>query len=132
MNIEKDIFKLGKLIDNVEIKHTYPNAWAYCENNSLQISIRSNPIDFILELCEENPGPFWVLYVLLVSRSESLENARYQIPTPIPFEALKLLLNKYRNFIANDGRHHLWIGSGSVLSIVFALQKLNIRHSPFL
>jgi hypothetical protein len=53
-----------------------------------------------------------VLYVLVVSRSGHTEG-RYQVPEPLSYEELELILYTFREFFEQDGRHHLWVSSAS-------------------
>jgi hypothetical protein len=62
------------------------------------------------ELAEVIRGPYYLLYVLLVSRL-GREEGRYQSPEPMSLADLRLFLTAYGPFLASDGRHHFWIGA---------------------
>jgi hypothetical protein len=62
------------------------------------------------ELVEVIRGPYYLLYVLLVSRLGRQEG-RYQSPEPMSLERVRVFLKEYGQFLASDGRHHFWIGA---------------------
>jgi hypothetical protein len=67
-------------------------------------------VALLLELARTLPGPFLVIYVLLSTRGLR-PTGRYQTTRPISGEQLEGFLAEYREFLEQDGRHHLWIGS---------------------
>lgn len=96
----------------------------------LRIGLREGEVATMLDLCAELPGPFGVLYVLVVSRLER-EVGRYQSPYPVDLNELTALLHRYRGFIEEDGRHHIWVsdvsGEGQ---IVFDRHNLLYAYGP--
>lgn len=56
------------------------------------------------------PEPFWILYVLTVSRSAHI-SGRYQSDSSKTREEMEEFLLAFRSFLENDGRHTLWIRS---------------------
>lgn len=72
--------------------------------------VKRSYIDIILEIAKNFPEPFWVLYILVVSRCEN-EPGRYQSPQPVTFEELNNFCLTYKEYLESDGRHHLWIAS---------------------
>ena len=67
-------------------------------------------VGLLIELSRTLPEPFIVIYVLLSMRTLR-PPGRYQTTTPVSREALESFLAEYRDFLEQDGRHHLWIGS---------------------
>jgi hypothetical protein len=74
----------------------------------LRIGLRHGEVERMVELCSELPGPFGVLYVLVVSRL-GRDQGRYQSSRPVEFDDLAEFLRRYRDFIEQDGRHHIWV-----------------------
>ena len=56
------------------------------------------------------PEPFFVLYVLVVSRKEENETARYQ-SGEVSRAEVQAFLERFEDYLENDGRHHIWIHS---------------------
>jgi hypothetical protein len=69
-------------------------------------------VALIETLLEEMPEPFWLLYVLVVSRGEGREG-RYQSSEPVTLEEAKAFLDRFRHFVEKDGRHNIWFKSES-------------------
>lgn len=67
--------------------------------------------DLLHRLSALLPAPFYVLYVLHTPRGEG-EPGRYQ-STELCREELDDFLRKYSSYIADDGRHDLWVYSPS-------------------
>jgi hypothetical protein len=91
----------------------YNNTWTVEELDGfsrLIIAPESNYLQLFTELTELLPGPFGILYVLLVSRCDQ-ELGRYQSPYPCSFEEVKEFINTFESFLESDGRHNLWITS---------------------
>ncbi len=68
--------------------------------------------DLLIRLSGQMKGPWYVLYVLLVSRRDR-ETGRYQGIEIENHVDLAIFLNKYKSYFDGDGRHHIWVGSAS-------------------
>ena len=104
-------FSRGEMDD--ETAFAFPDLWEREEQptwSRLRIGARSGEVPLLLSLCHNCSGPFGILYVLLVSR-RGHEPGRYQAPEPVSLEALEQFLLGFREYLEQDGRHHLWIRS---------------------
>ena len=104
------MYKLG-MVDEIEFK--YADIWCIEEylNFSRGVAAPSGGhIDLMLQIAKTYPPPYWVLYILVVSRIGQ-ELGRYQCPMPLSFSELEKFCQKYKDFFESDGRHHLWIAS---------------------
>ena len=81
-------------------------------SNRLVIAPDLNQVDLISKLANQLTPPFYVLYVLLVSRL-GYESGRYQSPLFETNEMLCAFLQKYQEYIETDCRFHLWIGTAN-------------------
>jgi len=106
--------KFGSLPDGQkEETFEYPHVWARettSEPDRLVIAPRTNQIDLLTQLAESMQPPFFLLYVLVVPRSEA-EEGRYQSEEALSSAQLKEFLVSFRLFLEGDGRHNLWIHS---------------------
>ncbi|PSR52374.1 hypothetical protein AHMF7605_01960 [Adhaeribacter arboris] len=90
-----------------EITHDYGKIYEV-EHSRLIIAASKNQIELILRLVDTLTPPFYILYVLVVSRLDN-ERGRYQSPLIETKEELKHFLLEYKLYFETDGRHHLWI-----------------------
>ncbi len=90
-----------------EITHDYGTIYEVDESR-LTIAASTNQIALILKLVDTLNPPFYILYVLVVSRLDN-ERGRYQSPLIETKEELKLFLLEYKQYFETDGRHHLWV-----------------------
>lgn len=95
--------------------HNYGNVYfrEKIANDSFRLVIGSNKskIDLILELSSTfSSESLYLLYVLLIPQAEH-EKGRYASPIVPSHETLSKFLNHYKEFLENDGRHHLWVAS---------------------
>jgi hypothetical protein len=105
--------KFGGPDRDTSVEFAHPNVWHREEHpgwSRLAIGAREREIPLILELCRDMSGPFGILYVLIVSR-RGRDPGRYQSPEPIAYDALERFLHTFREFLEQDGRHHLWVTS---------------------
>jgi hypothetical protein len=96
-----------------ELRHEYPNVWAVEKTTGpdrLVIAPASGHVHLLKALFSVLQGPFWILYVLLVSRKDNLPG-RYQCPGPVSREECESFLVQYREYFEGDGRHHIWVGA---------------------
>ena len=68
-------------------------------------------VDLLLDLARGVEGPYWVLFVLVLSRQGSAEIGRYQSERMVGYEELEGFLDRFRDFLERDGRHHLWVAT---------------------
>jgi hypothetical protein len=94
----------------------YPNVWTTEKTsgggNRLIIGPNADQVECLIRLFDAMSGPFWLLYVLVVSRCDS-ELGRYQSPEPKTKEDAKAYLKDFQTFLEKDARHNLWIASAS-------------------
>lgn len=94
---------------NIESPFDYGRIYA-TEGGRLKIGADRDQTDLLLNLIDGIEPPYFVLYVLLVSRIGK-ELGRYQSPLFESKEELKMFLTEYKTFLETDGRHHVWIGT---------------------
>jgi hypothetical protein len=94
----------------------YGNVWAVEETTAggsrLVIAPADGQTEILTALLRDMTGPFWVLYVLVVSRGRG-ELGRYQSPEPQTEGTVETFLNEFSVFLERDGRHNVWIASES-------------------
>lgn len=104
------MFKLGNCIKGKTLEHFYSNSYVD-ENtsgtNRLKVSLSNSHIATLIQLLEKMDGPFFLLYILHTPRTTA-EAARYQSPELSKEDAV-LLLQEYKKYLEDDGRHDLWI-----------------------
>ncbi len=96
-----------------ERPYEYPDIWAVQKTTGpdrLVIAPSRNHVSLLRGLSEVMNEPFWLLYVLSVTRDES-EPGRYQSPEPLGRHRLSEFLATYTSFLESDARHELWIHS---------------------
>ena len=106
--------KLGSGQGDLQQPVRYPNFWSVEPTTGpdrLVIAPAGDQVDVMRALCEEWPGDYFLLYVLLVPRLGTREPGRYQSPAPLSFERISEFCDRFRAFLQTDGRHHFWIGS---------------------
>lgn len=104
--------KFGRLEADKEVPLIYGKKWMmnrYPNIDAIQVAIDQDQIDWMIRFAKCLNPPFYVLYVLLVSRCGS-ELGRYESEPFYGIDELEIFLNKYRTFFENDGRHNIWIG----------------------
>lgn len=67
-------------------------------------------VGLLIDLSRTLPAPFHAVYVALATRGLR-PTGRYQSMKPLPRQELEAFLSRFRTFLEQDGRHHLWIGS---------------------
>lgn len=93
---------------NTNIKYFYQEN----ENGGykrLVVSTNESAVDLIIDIASTFQGELGILYILVVPRMG--EQGRYQSPSLYSIEEIKEFLNKYNDYLEQDGRHHLWIAS---------------------
>lgn len=76
----------------------YPNTWAIEKTSDggsrLVVAPETDQIEVLIRLLGAIPGPFWLLYVLVVNRGGS-ELGRYQSPEPQTKENAEAFLKDF-------------------------------------
>ena len=93
--------------DGHEVIHDYGKIYEI-DDRRLTIAASINQVELILKLVDTLTPPFFILYVLVVSRLDN-ERGRYQSPLIETKEELKHFLLEYKQYFETDGRHHLWV-----------------------
>jgi hypothetical protein len=78
----------------------------------LVIGSKDGHVDLMEALCSNWPDGWYVLYILVVSRTGRKEG-RYQSPLFDDFTAVQVFNGTHQTFLEGDGRHHYWIGTPS-------------------
>lgn len=101
------------LADNTFIDNEYGKIYEVEKTsgyNRLKIGADKNQTDLLLRLCENIAPPYFILYVLVVSR-QGHEQGRYQSPLIETINEVQSFLSEYKTFFETDGRHHIWLGT---------------------
>ncbi|RDC65470.1 hypothetical protein [Adhaeribacter pallidiroseus] len=115
----------------------------------LKIGASKNQIGLLLDFLDCLNPPYFILYVLVVSRLKN-EHGRYQSPLlETKQEVIDFLLD-FKEFLETDARHHFWIGTannnGTLIfdqhDVIYAygpinafkqiLEKLDFKEEEFL
>lgn len=116
-----------------ELSHDYGKLYELnAEGSQLKIAASKNQVDLLLKLTDVLTPPFYILYVLVVSRLGN-EHGRYQSPLLETKDELKKFLTDYKEYFETDGRHHIWIctidNSGRFIydqhNVIFAYGQLD-------
>jgi hypothetical protein len=106
--------KLGARRNGVESEHQRRDAceeMRYADGTArLRVATAASGAELVKNLGACLAGDWYVLYVLLVAHTEN-RPGRYQSPPIQSYDGVTALLDRYRDFLAGDGRHHRWLGS---------------------
>jgi hypothetical protein len=109
------IYKFGNL-EPEDKEWRYENVWAAEETTGggsrLVIACSQEQTNVLAALLRAMAGPFWVLYVLVVSRGRG-EQGRYQSSESQPGSAVDTFVKQFSTLLEKDGRHNLWVASES-------------------
>ncbi|WP_169665267.1 hypothetical protein [Flammeovirga yaeyamensis] len=112
-NTKKTTKKLVKFVagdlNRPEIEFDYGKIFEQSDN-SIIIAASKNQIELLTDLLNDLEPPFYILYVLVVSRIGQ-ELGRYQSPIFETKRELTEFLNRYQKYFETDARHHIWIGT---------------------
>jgi hypothetical protein len=103
------------------VPHDYGDVWQEERTSAgprLVVGPSSRRVELMRALAVSLEEPYWLLYVLVVSRTSHHEEARYQSSEPIGRGELEDFLDEYSEYLEGDGRHHLWVASPSETSTV--------------
>lgn len=84
------------------VRH-YPNI------DAVQVAVDKNQIDLMVQFANRLSPPYYVLYVLLVSRCGN-DVGRYESEPFHTWDELAKFMRTYQEFFEDDGRHNLWVG----------------------
>lgn len=107
------MIKLSK-IDSIEKdlnEHPFLYGKIYeCQEKRLKVAADKEQINLLLKLVGHLKPPYYIIYVLVVSRLDN-ELGRYQSPLFDSKEELTKFLTEFATYLESDARHHLWIGT---------------------
>ncbi|MFT3995291.1 MAG: hypothetical protein QM660_13340 [Dysgonomonas sp.] len=89
-------FQYGKIVED--------------EENRLKIAADADQVNLLLYLANCLNPPYYILYVLVVSRLSN-KLGRYQSPLFETKDELTAFLYEFKSYLETDARHHLWIGT---------------------
>jgi hypothetical protein len=96
----------------------------------LKIGAAIHGIDLLMRLSDALEAPFFCLYVLVISRSDT-EQGRYQSPWIESKAELVDFLLDYKVLFETDGRHHLWVSSpGMGATLVYDRHNVLYAYGP--
>jgi hypothetical protein len=126
-------YKFGYFCDGTcDESYRYPNIWAREKTSGpdrLVIAPVADQIDLLLKLSECMQEPFWLLYVLVVTRIGS-EPGRYQSPSELDREQLNSLLRKHGPYLEGDGRHNVWLMSPDRGMLIYDRHNVIYAYGP--
>jgi hypothetical protein len=103
---------------------------SYPAYTRLKIGASASGIDLLMRLSDTLEAPFFCLYVLVVSRSETAVG-RYQSPWIASRAELLDFLLDYKALLETDGRHHLWISSPDMgATLVYDRHNVLYAYGP--
>ena len=108
-----EYFKFGTYDNDIDTEYYYQNNWAleqYPNFKRIVVAPKDNQIELIQNIIRDFEPPYYILYVLVVSRCDN-EPGRYQCPYPLNDIEINNFSNKFKDYFETDGRHHIWIGS---------------------
>jgi hypothetical protein len=94
--------------------HRYPDLFDVEKTTRperLVIAPAEEHVELMLKLSEKMPGPFGILYVLLLSRKGAARPGRYQSPELVDRGTMAWFMREFANYFEGDARHHVWIAS---------------------
>gem|GEM_PF-602993 len=129
INIDK-LYKITKLKDdNEEYPFDFGNIYER-ERNRVKIGVSHDQVDLLLKLVDELEPPYFLLYVLVVSRLNN-QLGRYQSPALDSKQELQDFLIEFKEYLETDGRHQLWIGTTSNSGqLVYDKHNLLFAYGP--
>jgi hypothetical protein len=106
---------LNETADGFEYQvHRYPDLWDVEKTAAperLVVAPANEHVERMLKLSEKMPGPFGILYVLLLSRKGIVRPGRYQSPSLMERARMEQFMREFAIYFESDGRHHIWIAS---------------------
>lgn len=98
----------------------------------LVIAGGAEPVALLRELLQLLPTELWVLYVLVIPRGNGSEDAagRYQSAQKHSREEVLALLERYQDFLNEDGRHNLWLAAPPGGQLVYDRHDVIYAYGP--
>jgi len=132
--VTKKPTKLQSIQGSEWVRHIYPNEFSFettsSGNQRICVTTSSGYVESLLALAATLPEPFFILYVLVVSRKEESEAARYQ-SAQVSHSELRAFFERFEDYFENDGRHHVWIHSPeSSATLVYDNHDLIYCYGP--
>jgi hypothetical protein len=125
-------WKLGTVRSGQDVAWNYEPSYARQVVGGVErlvIAPGAAPVGLLRELLELLPEPLWVLYVLITPRSDAAAG-RYQSATPRTRAEVLALLDRFENFLAQDGRHNLWLAAPPAGQLVFDRHEVIYAYGP--
>jgi hypothetical protein len=127
-----DKWKLGTVRAGEDVAWKYAPSYARQVVGGVErlvIAPGCEPVGLLRELMTLLPEPLWVLYVLVTPRGEQAAG-RYQSAKPHSREEVLALLDRFENYLANDGRHNLWLAAPPAGQLVFDRHEVIYAYGP--
>jgi hypothetical protein len=110
----EDLFPLGRLDEEFEdVRHVPAATYLVQPTNGggerLRIGVKG--LSVFRSLLSLLTPPYWVLYVLIIPRTDGIQPGRYQSPEAVTADELDAFLDEFGSFLESDGRHDLWVKS---------------------
>lgn len=113
-------FKFGTYDNEIDTEYYYQNNWAleqYPNFERIAVAPKDNQIELIKNIIMNFEPPYWILYVLVVSRCGNALG-RYQCACPKNNIEVNNFCNYFKDYFETDARHHIWIGSAKTKQLV--------------
>lgn len=135
-----------------EIIHDYGKIYEIEETRNserLKIGASKNQIGLLINLLDSLKPPYFILYVLVISRKGN-DLGRYQSPLLETKQEVVDFLLDFKEYLETDARHHVWIGTmnnngslifdqhnviygyGPLKAFKHTLEKLDFKEEEFL
>jgi hypothetical protein len=116
------------------VRHIYQKEFCFektaGDGQRICIATSESYVDLILSLTATLQEPFFILYVLIVSRKAEHQPARYQ-SKEVSRAELQTFFDKFEDYFENDGRHHIWIRSSeSSATLVYDNHNVIFAYGP--
>lgn len=95
----------------------------------IKVAASSNQTELMLDLASCLKPPYYVLYVLVTSRTGK-QLGRYQSPLFENKESLSNFLKEHETYFETDGRHHIWIGTQDSGLLVYDQHNVIFSYGP--
>jgi hypothetical protein len=125
-------WKLGTVRGGEDVPWNYEPSYARQVVGGVErlvIASGTAPVATLRDLLSLLPEPLWVLYVLITPRSDA-PAGRYQSATPHTREEVLAMLDRFEDYLANDGRHNLWLAAPPAGQLVFDRHGVIYAYGP--
>jgi hypothetical protein len=125
-------WKLGTVRAGEDVAWSYEPSYARQVVGGVErlvIAPGTAPVALLREMLPLLPEPLWVLYVLITPRSDA-PAGRYQSATPHTRQEVLELLDRFENYLTNDGRHNLWLAAPPAGQLVFDRHEVVYVYGP--